>query len=127
MKRQSSGSRAPTVCLLLAVAGTLLAADLSAVSPNPLSGQYALSGETLIDPPADEPRNSRFNLYLDGAAAADLYRALPGEGALDACLDDGSWSKSSGGIRCTRMRDGRYECAFALVLATGEVRPAEVC
>jgi len=112
----------------LALATTLpLAPVLAAPTTQALSGQYALSGETLLDPPVDEPRDTRLNLYLDGAAAAELFRALPGEAVADACLDDGSVSKSSGAIRCTRLQDGGFECAFAVVLATGELRPAQVC
>ena len=92
----------------------LIAADPahSEDSAKPISGTYALGGATLIDPPANEAKNTHLRLYLTGNAARELYAALPTPAVHDECLDDGSMTKAVGGTSCTRMEDADvYECS----------------
>src|SRR5438093_11624035 len=69
-------------------------------SPQRLSGTYAIGGRTLVDPPGGEARNSHLHIVLEGSAARDLYRAMNARAVRDACLDDGSLTKSAGAMQC---------------------------
>jgi hypothetical protein len=94
----------------------------------PLSGTYAFAGKTLVDPPPDEPRDSHLLITLDGQAARDVYRKMKARRSRDGCLDDGSMSKTFGGMQCTeRVRPTRYTCAFSIDLAAQKIDGATVC
>ena len=84
----------------------LIAADPahSDDSAQPISGTYALGGATLMDPPANEAKNTHLRLYLTGNAARDLYAALPTPAVHDECLDDGSVTKAVAGRRAPGWR-----------------------
>jgi hypothetical protein len=95
---------------------------------HPLTGTYELGGATLVDPPPGEDPRSRFRVFLTGAAAKDLYDALRATAEDDECLGDGSKSKRSGGIVCTKLaEDGSYECAFAVGVDGQTVEGATSC
>lgn len=93
-----------------------------------LSGSYRFQGETVIDPPAGEAADSHMGLVLEGAAARDLYRRLSVTALPDLCLDDGSLSKTQGGIRCTELAGGtEWRCEFAIRLDTQALVADGVC
>lgn len=93
-----------------------------------LTGSYAVSGATLVDPPPEEPRDTHLRLHLTGAAARDLFAALKTEAEYDACLDDGSHRKRLGGTVCTRDPAGRtFECSLSIELSTQTVLPGAAC
>lgn len=110
----------------LAAAGAAPAAD-PAIEFRPLAGTYSVAGKTLIDPPAGEPRRSHLYLELDGAAARDLYAALPGRPVADPCGEPGALLKRSGGLQCTRAKGGTHRCTFGVELATQRVVAGSVC
>lgn len=113
--------------LSLALAGTAFAAD--PVQPEgELSGTYVIGGRTLVDPPPGEDPRSQYRVFLTGAAAKDLYDALRVKAEDDECLGDGSQSRRSGGISCTKLADdGGYECSFAIGVDGRSVAPATSC
>jgi len=104
-----------------------LAFSLSAADPKRLTGTYALSSASLIDPAPGEEKEAHLRLHLTGAAATDVYRALRSKPARDECLDDGSLSKTQGEIICTRHVKGDHECWFGIELKTRKVVAASVC
>jgi hypothetical protein len=94
----------------------------------PLSGTYTFAGKTLVDPPPAEPRDSHLVITLDGQTARDVYRKMKERPRRDACLDDGSMSKTSGGMHCTEwVKPARYTCAFSINLAAQKIEGAAVC
>ncbi|HET7844960.1 MAG TPA: hypothetical protein VFL14_12470 [Xanthomonadales bacterium] len=116
-----------SLSLLLACAASAFAAD-PVQSEGELSGTYAIGGKTLVDPPPGEDPGSRYRVFLTGAAAKDLYDALRVKAEDDECLGDGSQSKRSGGISCTKLADDEgYECSFAVGVDGQSVEPATSC
>ncbi|MCM8612886.1 hypothetical protein [Accumulibacter sp.] len=82
-----------------------------------LQGEYEFHGRTRVDPPPDEARDTHLGLVLEGTVARDLYRRLRVRAVRDACLDDGSRSKTHGPLRCTETANGRsWRCEFAIQL-----------
>jgi len=93
-----------------------------------LAGTYALGGRTLIDPPAGEARNTHLYIVLEGSSARDVYRAMNADAVRDACLDDGSLTKSVGAMQCTEAATTkRYSCAFAIDIAGQKIEGGAAC
>src|SRR4029453_597953 len=100
----------------------------AASAPRPLTGTYAFTGKTLIDPPPAEPQDTRFVVTLDGAAARDLYEKLKATPRRDACLDDGSMIKRAGDVACTAtVKPKGHVCTFAIDLTERKLAPSAVC
>jgi hypothetical protein len=113
---------------MLALLLALVVAGGAPAAEHELSGTYELGGKTLVDPPPGEDPRSRYRVFLTGAAAKDLYDAMRAAEEDDECLGDGSKSKRSGGISCTRLaEDGGYECSFAVGTDGQSVEPASSC
>lgn len=84
-----------------------------------LNGEYSLHGETRVDPPPGEARDSRFGMVLQGAAARELYKRMKVKSERDLCLDDGSRIKTQGPMRCVELAGkGGWRCEFAIRLDT---------
>lgn len=85
----------------------------------PLNGEYSLHGETRVDPPPAEPRDSRFGMVLQGSAARELYKRMKVKSERDLCLDDGTRIKTQGPVRCMELPGkGGWRCEFAIRLDT---------
>ena len=111
----------------IALAASLIALSATAAETRRLSGTYALSSASIIDPaPGEQPR-THLRLHLTGFAANDLYRALPSNPKRDECFDDGSLTKREGEIMCTRHPKGSHECWLGVELKTGKVVAGSVC
>jgi hypothetical protein len=83
----------------------------------PLSGEYHFHGKTLLDPPPGEAQDTHLGLVLEGRAARDLFRRMTAKAEADVCLDDGSVSKTQGGLRCTELAGkAGWRCEFAIQL-----------
>lgn len=109
------------LCALLCAPCLVSAADWQ-----PLSGTYAVTGASLIDPMPDESPNSHFRMQLTGASAKDLYLSIPGSAVIDDCT--GGQSKSVGELQCLYFKDGdKYECAFAIDLIENKIDYGVVC
>jgi hypothetical protein len=105
----------------------LLVPGAGAGEPKPLSGSYQLTTATLVDAPADEPRDTHVRFLLTGKAAADLYAALPVKPKRDECRGDGSLTKSQGHFICTRSPNGPHECTFGVDLRNGRTAAGSTC
>lgn len=80
-----------------------------------LPGQYTLGGETPVDPPADEPQDTHFRIYLTGDAAKTLFNAMKAQAVRDVCVDDGTMSKLIDAMQCSVLPDNKtYQCWFAI-------------
>lgn len=89
----------------------LFATVISGAEQQRLTGFYQFGGKTLYDPPANEPKNTHLYIELTDSAAKDLYQRLDVKAVRDECADDGSYTKNSGAIQCTRGPDGKqYRC-----------------
>ena len=100
----------------------------AAPTPQPLTGTYAFTGSTLVDPPPSEPQDTRFVVTLDGAAARDLYRKLKATPRRDACLVDGSMTKRAGDVQCTATAKPKgHVCTFAIDLVQRKLARGAVC
>ena len=109
------------VLALLALPSAAWCADWKA-----LSGTYAITPEHYLDPSTQEPNNSHLRFQLDGAAARDLYEALPGGAVTDDCT--GLPMKRSGQIRCRVDRnDSSYACDFSIDLWNQEIGSGVAC
>ena len=93
-----------------------------------LTGQYDITGKTSIDPPGSEPRDTHFRVYITGEAAKDLYNNMKAKPIEDLCLDDGSISKFSGHMQCTKIKNkGNYECRFAIDIQNQKIDYGWAC
>jgi hypothetical protein len=115
--------------LLTATLAAALAAPASSQDPyRPLTGTYAISGKTAIDPPPDEPKDTHLQVFLTGAAARDLYQALKVKAVPDECVGPNASSKFSGAIACTMQAGGKeYECSFAVDLKAQKLEAIYAC
>jgi len=113
----------PTLLLLLALSAASLAAD----SQN-LTGSFSIGGATLIDPPADEPRNSHIYFEITGKAAERIYQMIKSEPMLDLCLDDGAMTKFADKVQCQAHPDkGEYACFFSLDVNANTIGEGVAC
>ena len=87
-----------------------------------------IGGATLIDPPADEPRNTHYYFFLKGSSAQALYDAIDAPAVRDECRDDGSLTRSVGNIQCLVSADGAdYQCTFGINLSKQSIEPGSAC
>ena len=109
----------------LAVAGLLLAVVAPASSQDrPLSGTYAIGGESLSDAPPNEAKDTHLRLYLSGAAARDLYKVLKAKPMADECTGPNAHTKLDRGISCTMQAGGKeFECSLGIDLRTQKLAP----
>ena len=111
-----------TLLLLLA------ALPVAAWQYQSLSGQYRIAGQTVIDPPPFEARDTHLHLELSGAAARDLYNAMKVAPKPDECAGDGALIKTIGEMQCLRSEDGKeFQCSFAIDIANQKITGAGVC
>ncbi len=104
------------------------AVSAHAAPPQPLTGTYAFTGKTLVDPPPSERPDTHFVVTLDGAAARDLYQKLKATPRRDACLDDGSMTKRAGDVQCTAtVKPKGHVCTFAIDLVQHKLAAGAVC
>lgn len=114
--------------ILLAIVLACPAVPGVAADYQPLQGEYAIGGKTLLDAPPAEPQNTHLYIDLEGRAARDLYEALPGKAAAGVCGEPDALTKRSGGVQCTRESNGKqYHCAFGVELRTQRVVSGVVC
>jgi len=100
------------------LAGSALAAQ--AAEWKPVTGTYAITEKNLLDPSAEEPRDTHFRLQLTGAAASDLYQAMNAAAIRDECT--GAGLKQIGDLRCRYYaNDARYECDFSIDIARQKI------
>ncbi len=93
-----------------------------------LTGQYEITGKTVLDPPKNEPGDTHFRVYITGKAAMDLYNSMKVEPEEDICLGDGSVSKNIGQMQCTNsILSGEYECRFSIDVANQKIDYGWVC
>jgi hypothetical protein len=126
--RVGTGSYHSIIALLSAL---LLSPTVQAAgdmqSPDKLRGEMFIAGATLVDPPADEKRDTHAYLTISGDAARRLFNTLKVAAEPDLC-EPGRRMKNVGHVHCsvgTRPSDAR--CDFALRLADGTLAPGLVC
>lgn len=91
-----------------------------------LRGSYAVSSATLVDPLPDQ-KEDRMAFFLEGDAARDMFKNLPGPARKDACSEK-LVTKTSGGLSCSRDVSGDvYTCSFAIMFDKGRLVSASVC
>ncbi|MDH0867595.1 hypothetical protein [Mitsuaria sp. GD03876] len=109
---------------LLAVACFIpFAAD--AQEYRPLQGKYAIAGAHLVDPAPGEKRD-RAVMFIEGDAAADMFKDMPQKAVKDQCAGD-LVSKSAGNLVCSKANDGKYFCSFAVGLKDGRLLNGRSC
>ena len=106
-------------------AALFLALALPASSQDrPIAGTYTIGGESLSDPPPGEAKNTHLRLYLTGAAARDLYKALKTKPMADECTGPNAQTKLDRGISCTMQAGGKeFECSLGIDLRTQKLAP----
>jgi hypothetical protein len=110
------------LCAVLAV----VSGSVAGAEYKPISGQYAISGPTLMDAPADENRD-RVVLFLEGDAARDIYRGMSAPTKADVCTPDGAVTKTSGGVSCTfNAGNDTYMCWIGVRLDSGRAVHVDV-
>ena len=93
-----------------------------------LTGSYIIGGKTLVDPPANEPKDTHLQIFLTGDSAKDLYQSMRVKPVADQCLLDGSVTKFLGGTACTMHVGGKaYECSFSVNIRSQRIESAYVC
>lgn len=108
---------------LLAGSGGVLA---SSDAWQPLQGEFAVTGEHLIDPPPEAPANSHFRMVLRGKSAEALFHNMLVEPSEDLCT--GAEARRIGELVCLRFeKEQVYECDFSIRLKTQEIHFGRVC
>jgi hypothetical protein len=101
---------------ILAALGVILAAGAFAQNPGmrTVTGQFALTGRSTVDPLPGEPGDTHFRMYLTGDAARALFDAMKVDARQEACDARPGWrEKRIGGTQCAT--DGRSsECHFVI-------------
>ena len=114
----------PLVTVAVAAASVVAASAPQEV----LHGSLQIRGATIVDAPADEPKETHAAFIIDGNAAKRLYDAIPGKPMEDECHGDGSLRKRAGNLACVRRaQGGKYECDFAIDLRSQTIEPGRVC
>jgi hypothetical protein len=111
--------------LMLLIAG-LLSIGAHGAEWKALSGTYAITPESYLDPADDEPANSHIRFQLDGESARELYHALPGDAVKDECT--GLDMKSAGNVRCRFDRgESSFECDFSIDIPEQKIEYGVAC
>ena len=112
-----------TLTFVIAVATTVNAGEY-----RPLQGSFMVGGATLIDPPADEPSNTHYYLFLTGDSAKSLYEAMNVTAIHDECRDDGSLIKVIDNMQCLVSVDqADYQCTFGIDLDKQTIKSGSGC
>jgi hypothetical protein len=95
----------------------------------PLTGQFDITGATPVDPPANEPRNTHFRVYLTGEAARTLYESMKVRPQRSICGEDlDSFEKTIGEMMCAVSKNGTaYKCWFAIDLEKQQISGGWAC
>jgi hypothetical protein len=95
---------------------------------NTLTESYRVRGETLLDPPVSEARNSHFCVELNGAAARDLYNSMETPAKPDDCTDPDSRVNIIDAMQSTRYEDGqRHRCWFGIDIRKQRIVRGVIC
>ncbi len=109
---------------LFVVSGSGFAAD----SHRDLSGKFGIGGETIIDPPQNEPKNTHIYFSITGEAAKEMIFMIKSNAVRDICLDDGTVTKFAKNIQCQFDPDrNRYACYFSVGVYSNEIGPGIAC
>ena len=114
------------------IAATLLllitSMSLGAWEDKVLTGSYSIAGQTIVDPPATEARDTHIYFSLSGMSAQDLYNSMKVRAKPDLCRAGGALMKSIGEMRCTRSASGReFQCWFGIDIAKQRLTGGVVC
>lgn len=93
---------------------------------NEISGIYAVTAKSLIDPSEDEPMDSHYRIQLKGDSAKALYQAMKVAPQTDECT--GATAKTVGEMQCLSFEaGGTYKCDFSIDIATQRIVYGVVC
>jgi hypothetical protein len=116
--------------LVLLAACAFSATALGAPGPDEtkkLVGTYSIGTLSLTDPAPDERKDALLRLDLTGGAARELFNALHAKAQRDECLGDGTMTKTSGQIVCSRHPGGAHECWIGIDLQHQSLASAAAC
>ena len=121
--------RRRSACLFLMLGVMLfLAGATTYPGMKSLSGQFNLTGQTPVDPPSSERRNTRLRLLLTGAVAKELYEHMQVAPVGDACGDPLDQAKIIGEMECVLHHEtGAHECRFAIDIAKQKIAGGWAC
>jgi len=126
--RQNGQIARPPFIALWPIIALLMTTPVSAQQYKNLSGEYSIAGQTIIDPPPNEPTDTHLYFALTGNAARDLYNAMKATARADACGEPGGLLKSIGAMQCTRAPGGKsYQCSFAIDIAKQRISGGSAC
>ena len=95
---------------------------------NQLTGTYRIRGQTLYDPPENEPQNTHLYIQLTGDAAKDLYQAMSAKPKPDICGDEGTQTKRIRNIQCSRSADNKiFHCWFGVDIKNQRIVNGVIC
>jgi hypothetical protein len=93
-----------------------------------LRGEMFIGGAQLVDPPADEAKDTHAYLAITGPAALRIYRSMPTPEEADSCRGDGHKLKRAGQLSCSITASGREAvCDFAVDLRSGKLAGGRPC
>ena len=116
-----------TVIVVLA----LTAASAGAASTSglgSLTGSFAFTGRSAVDPAPDEPRDTHMLVYLTGDSAKALWDHMKVEARDDLCGEPGGQVKVIGDMQCSESPDKHeYDCVFAIDVASQKIDGGWAC
>jgi hypothetical protein len=88
----------------------------------PAEARYAIYGGELGDEIAPNQKDKKISLYIEGAAARDIFEFI-GPDLTDVCGADKHTrvrEKDKGAVSCSHSRKDGYRCYFGFDLRTGK-------
>lgn len=93
---------------------------------NDISGTYAVTAESLIDPGESPKMDSHYRIQLRGDSARALFEAMKAPTYTDECT--GGAAKTVGEMQCVHfVATGEYECHFSINIAEQRIEYGIVC
>jgi len=91
-----------------------------------ISGAYAVTSVSAIDPPDHLPADSHYRFQLTGSSAKDLYIAMKVEPKIDECT--GGIAKNIKDMQCIFFKESAtYECHFSINISEQEIEYGVPC
>jgi hypothetical protein len=90
-------------------------------------GQYAIYSGELGDQQAPTQADRKLSFIVEGAAAKDIFNAMPPDDKQTCSGEKGARSRSKANVWCTFNTGDGYTCYFGFDLRTGKSIAGGIC
>jgi hypothetical protein len=93
----------------------------------PFKGAYTIYSGGLDDQQAPTKDDRRLSFIIEGAAAKDIFNAMPPDDKQTCNAEKGARSRSKEKVWCTFTQSDGYTCYFGFDLRTGKSIAGGIC